>query len=78
VFEHPAPFRYHDCPKLDHLGSQDIGDVAAPEFDIPIADKAVFRFKQAADGPQRGGLAGAVGSQQGDDASLVYMQADPA
>ena len=78
VFEDPASFRHHHGAEFDHLCSQDIGDVASVKPDMPIADKAVFRLEQAADGPQGRGLAGAVGAQQGDDAALGYIQADTA
>jgi hypothetical protein len=53
------------------MRAQDVGDVVSLEFDESVLDKAVFRLEQTADGPQGRGLAGAIGSQQGNDTSAT-------
>ena len=50
-----------------------------PSSSLPVVgDGAAVRLYQAGDGAQRGGLARAVGADQGDDLAVGHLQADAA
>src|SRR6266576_1278305 len=68
----PALGRLPD-PELDDSRGPCAGDVLAVERDLPRV-----RMHQARDGAQRGGLAGAVGPDEGDDLALLDLDRHPA
>ena len=53
-------------------------DALAPEVDLAPVMSAAFDAQQVGDRLERGGLAGAVGPQKGDDRSLGNGDADAA
>jgi hypothetical protein len=53
-----------------------MGDVATVEGDAAIADACVVQAEEPRDGAQRGALARAVGSQDGDDPATRHDEAD--
>ena len=66
-----APFRHMgDAEPHDVLG-RPAGDALAVEADVAAGPD------HAAQRAQRGGLAGAVGAEQGDDAALVEREIEP-
>ncbi len=74
MLEHAPALRHHHRAAVDHLGPQRVGDLPAVEADVAVADKAVLRLEQTADGPQRSGFAGPVGAQQGNHIAAGHLQ----
>ena len=69
--EDASPLRDYGDIAAHDLGGVAVSDVAALE-----QDASAGRRRIATDGHQQGALAGAIGSDQGDDLPLVDMQAD--
>ena len=53
-------------------------EALAVERDRALRDHAVVDVEQAGDRPQRGGLAGPVGAEQGDDLAVGHDQREAA
>jgi hypothetical protein len=71
--EHPPALGRLADAEFDDLVRAAVVDAVAAQRDL-----ALPRPKQARDGPQGGGLAGAVGADEGDDLALLDREGDPA
>ena len=71
-----APFHHLHHAALDQIGGGEVLDALAAQIDIALGDLAPFTLEQVGDGAQRGGLAGAIAAQDGDDAALGHLQRD--
>ncbi len=76
MLEYTAAFRNHNRAQPHYFCSQNVGNIAVDKFDVPVADKAVFRLQQSADRTQGGGFSRPVGPQQGHNAAFFHIQAD--
>ncbi len=70
--EDPATLRRLPDSLADDFVGRNVGDVGALEL-----HPAGARVEQAADGLESGGLAGAVGADQGHDLAAVDLEGDP-
>ena len=61
-------------PRRTIWSGLDAVEALAAEADVAARDLAFLGLQQAGDGLQRGGLAGAVGAEQGDDLALRHRQ----
>ena len=71
VGEHAAAFG-----RLGDTGLQHLVDGLAQQLLAVIGDGAAVGLDEAGDGTQRGGLACAVGADQGDDLAVRHLKAD--
>ena len=70
--EHPPAFRHNGNAGTHDVGGGFVGDIAAFQN-----DPAGAGLRVAANGHQQGGLAGAVGTDQGDNFALVHLHRHP-
>jgi hypothetical protein len=54
-----------------------MANILTIELDITARNLSLLGSQQAGDGPERRGLSGAVGAQQGDDFSTLHVNGDP-
>ena len=69
--EHVAAFRH-----MGHAQRDDLVRMRFEQIVAIIGNAAGFGRHQTGDGVQGGGLAGAVGSDQGDDLAVVHLEAN--
>jgi hypothetical protein len=65
-----AAFHDLDHTALDQVGRRQRFNALATALDRALGDLAAFAMQQVADGTQCRGLAGAVATEQGNDAAL--------
>jgi hypothetical protein len=71
-----AALHHLDDPGLDQLVGRQALDALAPIFDRALGDVAALGAQQVRDRLERRRLAGAVGTQEGDDAAFRYIERD--
>ena len=71
-----ASFHHLDHAELDQIGRAERSDASPGERDGALGHLAALGAQQVGDRLQRGGLAGAVGAQERDDAALLDLQRD--
>ena len=78
VGEAASPLHHLDDAAAHEVAWREPVDTLAPEVDLAPGDVAPFDAEQVGDRLERGGLAGAVGSQQGNDRPIGNRDGDTA
>jgi hypothetical protein len=74
VAEAVAALHHLDAAAAHQLAGGEAVDALAHELDGALGHVAALRQQQVGDGLERGGLAGAVGAEQGHDGALRHGQ----
>ena len=75
--EYAPAFHHLRNPLSDDVRGLFVGDVLALEGDGAFGDVGFVHVVQAGDGSHRGGLAGAIGAEQGHDLTIGHLDRDP-